>query len=70
MRRYLDRRSLIGTPQTCAQTVRALADIGVDEIACLVDFGVPEAFALDSMRRVATLAGSDVKTEQATYGRE
>lgn len=39
--RYCDRRALIGTPETCAPTVEALRDAGVDEIAALVDFGLP-----------------------------
>ncbi|MBC9713285.1 LLM class flavin-dependent oxidoreductase [Streptomyces sp. TRM66268-LWL] len=39
--RYCDERALIGTPQTCAPVVAALRAAGVDEIAALVDFGMP-----------------------------
>ncbi|WP_051110543.1 MupA/Atu3671 family FMN-dependent luciferase-like monooxygenase [Longispora albida] len=39
--RYCDARSLIGTPDSCAAVVEDLRRIGVDEIAALVDFGVP-----------------------------
>lgn len=39
--RYLDSRSLIGTPGECAGFVDRLALAGVDEVACLVDFGLP-----------------------------
>ncbi len=39
--RYCDQRALIGSPDTCAATVDALRAAGVDEIAALVDFGLP-----------------------------
>ncbi|MBL8729267.1 MAG: LLM class flavin-dependent oxidoreductase [Planctomycetes bacterium] len=39
--RYYRGSSLFGTPESCAQTVDRLRGIQVDEIACLVDFGVP-----------------------------
>ncbi len=38
--RYFATNTLFGTPDTCSTLVEALADIGVTEIACLVDFGV------------------------------
>ena len=34
---------MFGTPQTCLATVDRLGDLGVDEIACLIDFGVDAA---------------------------
>ncbi|MFF1295131.1 MULTISPECIES: MupA/Atu3671 family FMN-dependent luciferase-like monooxygenase [unclassified Streptomyces] len=39
--RYCDERALIGTPDTCAPLVETLHEAGVDEIAALVDFGMP-----------------------------
>ncbi|MYW67356.1 LLM class flavin-dependent oxidoreductase [Streptomyces sp. SID8379] len=39
--RYCDERALIGTPASCAPVVAALREAGVDEIAALVDFGMP-----------------------------
>ncbi|NUO97528.1 MAG: LLM class flavin-dependent oxidoreductase [Nonomuraea sp.] len=38
--RNLDGRSLIGTPQNALDTLKIMGDLGVDEVACLVDFGV------------------------------
>lgn len=38
---YYARRSLLGTLEKCAATVERLRATGVDEIACLVDFGLP-----------------------------
>ena len=39
--RFASARGLIGTPETCLPLVRELADAGVDELACLLDFGAP-----------------------------
>ncbi|MFN0059611.1 MAG: MupA/Atu3671 family FMN-dependent luciferase-like monooxygenase [Planctomycetota bacterium] len=36
--RYYETSGLFGTPETCLPFVEHLQDIGVDEIACLVDF--------------------------------
>src|SRR5262249_23765675 len=38
--RYFENSSLFGTPEVCLQMVDKLRQIGVDEIACLIDFGV------------------------------
>ena len=38
--RYYDTSALFGTPQRCLAMVAQLQGIGVDEIGCLVDFGV------------------------------
>ena len=38
--RYYQTSALFGTPTSCMQMVQRLKEIGVDEIACLIDFGV------------------------------
>ena len=38
--RYFQASALFGTPQTCSAFVSSLREAGVDEIACLIDFGV------------------------------
>lgn len=38
--RYYRTSGLFGTPETCLEMVEQLQDAGVDEIACLIDFGV------------------------------
>ncbi|MFD6548527.1 MupA/Atu3671 family FMN-dependent luciferase-like monooxygenase [Streptomyces sp. NPDC058398] len=55
LERYLERSSLIGDVSTCAATVARLADIGVDEVACLVDFGVPFEAIVPSLGLLAGL---------------
>lgn len=48
--RYFANSSLLGTPDKCAQMVETLADIGVNDAACLVDFGLDRESILTSMR--------------------
>jgi alkanesulfonate monooxygenase SsuD/methylene tetrahydromethanopterin reductase-like flavin-dependent oxidoreductase (luciferase family) len=38
--RYYDTSLLCGTPDKCSRLVDALGEVGVNEIACLVDFGL------------------------------
>jgi hypothetical protein len=40
--RYFKESSLIGTVDSCLETITRLKAMGVDEIACLIDFGVSE----------------------------
>ncbi len=39
-KRYFETSGLFGTPEVCLEMVERLKAIGVDEIACLIDFGV------------------------------
>jgi len=53
--RYFQTSALFGTPDTCLEMVTRLKEIGVDEIACLIDFGVEvDAVmkSLDSLKRL------------------
>jgi natural product biosynthesis luciferase-like monooxygenase protein len=47
--RYLGTSGLFGTPEDVAAFVSQLGDAGVDEVACLIDFGVPTEEALASL---------------------
>lgn len=38
--RYFDTSGLFGTPNTCLRMIDRLQAIGVDEVGCLIDFGV------------------------------
>ncbi len=38
--RYFETSGLFGTPHMCLERVRELQALGVDEVACLVDFGI------------------------------
>jgi natural product biosynthesis luciferase-like monooxygenase protein len=47
--RYINSAALIGTPDTCSAIINRLVEIGVDEIGCLLDFGVDTASVLKSL---------------------
>ena len=53
--RYFDTSGLFGTPDMCVERVRALKAIGVDEIACLIDFGVATDEVLASLPYLNTV---------------
>jgi iturin family lipopeptide synthetase A len=46
--RYVETSALIGTPESCLPIVENLKAIGVDEIACFIDFGVDEDAVFES----------------------
>ncbi|GAA2226342.1 MupA/Atu3671 family FMN-dependent luciferase-like monooxygenase [Streptomyces nogalater] len=53
--RFFATASLLGTPQVCADMVDRMKAAGVDEVACLIDFGVEEKAALDALTHLATV---------------
>ena len=53
--RYLEMSGLFGTPAGCAGLVRRLQAIGVDELACLIDFGVERGAVLEGLERLDEL---------------
>jgi natural product biosynthesis luciferase-like monooxygenase protein len=53
--RLFKTHGLIGTPETCLQLVQRLKAIGVDEIACLIDFGVAIDSVLESLYHLLRL---------------
>jgi len=53
--RYFNDSGLFGTIEDAAARVAELHDIGVTEIACLIDYGIPKATVLDGLRPLAEL---------------
>lgn len=53
--RYFDTSALFGTPETCLPMVERLKEMGIDEIACLVDFGIDVDSVLASLPRLNEL---------------
>lgn len=47
--RYFETSALFGTPDTCESMIEQLQEIGVDEVACLIDFGVDVDAVLASL---------------------
>jgi natural product biosynthesis luciferase-like monooxygenase protein len=52
---YFNGKSLIGTAESCVEVVQTLAQIGVDEIGCFVDFGLAASQVMASLERVVPL---------------
>ncbi|MER6631809.1 MupA/Atu3671 family FMN-dependent luciferase-like monooxygenase [Streptomyces sp. NPDC000987] len=55
--RYLRHGSLIGSPAGCLPMVERLARAGVDEVACLIDFGLTGRQIVEGIDPLVTLAG-------------
>jgi natural product biosynthesis luciferase-like monooxygenase protein len=53
--RYFHTAGLFGTPDSCVEKVDRLRELGVDEIACLIDFGVDTASVLDNLPQLDEL---------------
>lgn len=53
--RYVQTSALIGTPSSCLPIINQLIEIGVDEIACFVDFGVDSDSVLEGFHHLKLL---------------
>ncbi|MDJ0836029.1 MAG: amino acid adenylation domain-containing protein [Acidobacteriota bacterium] len=53
--RYVATSALIGTPESCRPVVDNLLSLGVDEISCFIDFGVPVDIAVDHLPHLSRL---------------
>jgi len=47
--RFFARGGLLGTPERCLERIHALKEIGIDEVACLIDFGVDDEIVLEHL---------------------
>lgn len=54
--RFFSTRALLGTPESCLPLIAELRRSGVDEIACLLDFGPPAATILRHLPYLQLLA--------------
>jgi len=63
--RYFETSGLFGDQATCLAMLARCAEAGVDEIACLLDFGVPTDEVMDSLPRLKTLRERMVASAQA-----
>jgi natural product biosynthesis luciferase-like monooxygenase protein len=52
---YFNTIALLGTPDKCETLIEDLVDLGVNEIACLIDFGVPPETVLDGLQHLNIL---------------
>jgi natural product biosynthesis luciferase-like monooxygenase protein len=66
--RYFNDSALLGTPETCSKMVQRLRDIGVDEIACFIDFGAEEDAVMSSLVHLDALRRRWQAPEAASDG--
>ena len=67
--RYYETSGLFGTPERCRAMVDSLKGIGVNEVACLIDFGIDTDDVLDSLPlldRIRQDCNAGVATDGAT----
>ncbi|MBX9602038.1 MAG: LLM class flavin-dependent oxidoreductase [Bryobacteraceae bacterium] len=53
--RYFETSGLFGSVEDCREMVAQLQSLGVDEIACLIDFGVPIEKVVESLEKLREL---------------
>jgi len=53
--RYFETSGLFGTPSTCLRMIDLLKSIDVDEVACLIDFGIDFDSVISSLHYLDTL---------------
>jgi natural product biosynthesis luciferase-like monooxygenase protein len=54
--RYFETSALFGTPVTCGHMIGRLKTIGVDEVACLIDFGIDADSVLTGLQYLDQLS--------------
>ncbi|HTC90734.1 MAG TPA: MupA/Atu3671 family FMN-dependent luciferase-like monooxygenase [Bryobacteraceae bacterium] len=65
--RYFATSGLFGTPDSCLATLAKLKDIGVDEVACLVDFGIATETVLANLENLRELVDRAKRPAQTGY---
>lgn len=63
---YYENRSLLGTPEKCGRIVQQLAEFGVTEIACMIDFGLDFETINQAMPRLIALKKTFDVSEKKT----
>ncbi|QRO01836.1 LLM class flavin-dependent oxidoreductase [Archangium violaceum] len=62
--RYFDQMGLFGTVEDCLPMIARLRELGVDEIACLIDFGVDVESTLTGLRTLNELRERCTRREE------
>jgi len=52
---YFNQSSLLGTPEKCAAVIEKVAGAGVNDVACLLDFGLDHETTMEGLRNLAAL---------------
>lgn len=71
--RYFETSALLGTPESSLETIKKIKKVGVDEVACLIDFGVASDIVLDHLQylnAVKTLSNVGIKEKNTLHHTE
>lgn len=63
--RYFHSSGLFGTPESCLEMVDQCKSIGVDEIGCLIDFGIQTDLVIEHLPYLAQLLKRGIKQESS-----
>ncbi|HET9165636.1 MAG TPA: MupA/Atu3671 family FMN-dependent luciferase-like monooxygenase [Candidatus Angelobacter sp.] len=55
---YFEQSSLLGTPDKCAAVIEKVAAAGVNDLACLLDFGLDHETTMEGLKHLAELRQS------------
>jgi acyl-CoA synthetase (AMP-forming)/AMP-acid ligase II/acyl carrier protein len=66
--RYFHSNGLFGSPEDCLKLIRELKAIGVTEIGCLIDFGIPVEDVISSLPYLNRLRELSQSPKQETSG--
>ncbi len=66
--RYYETSGLFGTPETCLSMIDKIKAIGVDDVACLVDFGVDSASVLTHLEYLNQLRRNSMPRRASAQG--
>jgi natural product biosynthesis luciferase-like monooxygenase protein len=64
--RYISEAGLFGSAETCRPMLDRLTGAGVTEVACLMDFGLPDEQVLESVREVGKVQAALNSSEQVS----
>ena len=66
--RYFETSGLFGTPTDCRRMLNRLESVGIDEVACLIDFGVDFEAVMSGLRHLASLVERGSRSRTAADG--
>lgn len=64
LERYIRSATLIGSADSCRQRLRTIAQAGIDEVACQVDFGLSADLVLQGLPHLTALRPEQKETSQ------
>jgi alkanesulfonate monooxygenase SsuD/methylene tetrahydromethanopterin reductase-like flavin-dependent oxidoreductase (luciferase family) len=63
---YFEQSSLLGTPEKCAAIIEKVVGAGVNDLACLLDFGLDHETTMEGLKHLADLRRNTPQQNAAT----